>query len=363
MFYDPWEHILIPAFGMVSILALYYLEKYRDKSVEDWLHTNKKMAHEVLYVMSWYGTAISAAFGFIGYGLINWIGWGGFPVFDIPPFVEFQFIVLTSTLVWSQIRQVYSHTLFELVVQELPYILEDEDMANRAREIIMQVQGEMENFDDVVQEVKVKLESTTKQQKELEEKKREKQKYLSETERQIEQNNYLIEETKKANSGLDQFIEDTKATNKITKIAFKEAMKKFRELQTMRQDILEKSKKFQDEVDAVDLDIEDALQKINDEWDQEQKEFDKQYPAADANEKKIRRYLTQVPVLNKKNAFLTQLLEKQMKELPKASRPEFERAVMDFKHKKLQDYLICEECKQPKRDGCTCGNSGPMFST
>ena len=42
-----------------------------------------------------------------------------------------------STLIWSQIRQEYTHALFERVVEEIPWILDDEETMNRAKEIIM----------------------------------------------------------------------------------------------------------------------------------------------------------------------------------------------------------------------------------
>jgi uncharacterized protein YoxC len=363
MFYDSWEHILIPVFGVVSIFAWFYLEKYNDKSTEDWLHTNKKMAHEALYVLSWYGTAISAAFGFIGYGLITWVGWGGFAVFDLPPFVEFQLIVVTLTLIWSQIRQDYTHALFDKVALELPYILEDEDTAIQARAVIMQVQGEMENLVQIVQKVREKLESTSKDKEALEKKLKKKQRSVSQMKQQIEQNKQMIKQTKKANDDLSNVIKDTKQTNEEMRFTLDEAMNQFRDLQTMRQEILKKSKKLQDDFNTVDLDIEAALREIENQWSQEVKEFDKQYHAASANERKILRYAMREPVLKKQNDYLKNVLVKQVKELPKASRAQFELAVNAFKRKKIQDYVICEVCKQPKKDGCTCGGSGPMYST
>ena len=363
MFYDSWEHILIPTFGLASIFAWFYLEKYRDKSAEDWLHTNKKMAHEVLYVLSWYGTAISAAFGFIGYGLITWVGWGGFAVFDLPPFVEFQFTVLTSTLIWSQIRQEYTHALFDMVVQELPYIMEDEDTADRAKEIIVRVQGEMQNLDEIVKKVKEDLEQTTKKRKAVEKEQEEQQKYLSKMEQEISQHKEMIEQTLSANKDLGEFIKKTKTKNKDLKLALDGCMKEFKELQTMRIVLLGESKKLQEDVDTVNLDIQDAFRTIEKQWSEQQKEFDKLYPAASANEKKLRRYLNEEPEIRSKNDFLKERLDKQVKELPKASRSQFEFEVRKFKLKTLQDYLICEVCKQPKKDGCNCGSSGPMYST
>ena len=314
-------------------------------------------------MLSWYGTAISAAFGFIGYGLITWVGWGGFAVFDLPPFVEFQFTVLTSTLIWSQIRQEYTHALFDMVVGELPYILEDEDTADRAKEIIVQVQGEMQNLDEIVKKVKEDLEQTTKRRKAVEKEQEEQQKYLSKMVQEIEQHEQMIKQTKSTNSDLGAHIEDTKANNKELKSALDEAMIQFRQLQTMRQEVMERSKKLQDDVDTVDLNIQDTFRKIEQSWAEQQEKYDKQYPAADANERKLRRYLNQEPILKKKNKYLKELLERQLKELPKASRSEFQLKVREFKRKTLQDYLICEVCKQPKKDGCNCGGSGPMFST
>lgn len=363
MFYDSWEHILIPTFGLASIFAWFYLEKYRDKSAEDWLHTNKKMAHEVLYVLSWYGTAISAAFGFIGYGLITWVGWGGFAVFDLPPFVEFQFLVLTSTLIWSQIRQEYTHALFDKVVKELPYIMEDEDTANRVREIIVQVQGEMKNLEEIVTKVEEELELSKKIRKDVEKEQEEQQKYLKKMKDEIKQHKQMIEQTLSANDDLSEFIKETKTKNKDLKLALDGSMKEFKELQTMRIVLLGESKKLQEDVDTVNLDIQDAFRTIEKEWSEQQKEFDDLYPAARANEKKLRRYLNQEPITRKKNDHLKELLERQLKELPKASRSEFDLKVREFKRKTLQDYLICEECKQPKKDGCNCGGSRPMYST
>lgn len=354
---------MIPTFGVVSIFAWFYLEKYREKSAEDWLHTNKKMAHEVLYVSSWYGTAISAAFGFIGYGLITWVGWGGFAVYDLPPFVEFQFTVLISTLIWSQIRQDYTHALFDSVVQELPYILEDEDTKNRTREIIVQVQGEMKNLDEIVKKVKEELEASEKDRAAIEKEQKEQQKYLKKMQQEIEQNKQMIDQTKSANKDLSQVIKETKTHNKGLKMALDESMKEFEELQTMRMILLGKSKKLQEDVDTVGLDLQDALRDIEQKWTKEQKEFDAQYPAADANERKLRRYLNEEPVMKMKNEYLKELLDKQMKELPKASRSDFELKVNAFKRKTLQEYLLCEVCKQPKKDGCNCGGSKPMYST
>ena len=363
MFYDSWEHILIPTFGMISIFAWFYLEKYRDKSAEDWLHTNKRMAHEVLYVLSWYGTAISAAFGFIGYGLITWVGWGGFAVFDLSPFVEFQFAVLTSTLIWSLIRQEYTHALFDKVVRELPYIMEDEDTAAQARRIIAKLQGEMANLDEIVKEVQKELESKSKERKKHEKELNEQQRTLKMIQQEIEQHDEMIRQTISANKDIEQSINETKRKNKGLKTALDENMQEFHELQAMRMILIEHSEKLQDDVDTVNLEIQDAFREIEQNWAKEQQEFDNLYPAVNANQRKLRRYMNEEPQLKKKNEYLKELLEKQLTELPKASRSEFELKVREFKRKALRDYLICDLCKQPKKAGCTCGGSGPMYLT
>lgn len=354
---------MIPAFGMLSVVAFMYLEKYKDKSADDWLHTNKKMFHEILYIVSRYGTAISAAFGFIGYGLITWVGLGGFPVFEIPPFFEFQFVVLMSTLIWSQIRQEYTHALFERVVEEIPWILDDEETMNRAKEIIMKVQGKMENLGAIIQEVKLELESTNKELEALEKEKKERQENLSKMRQQIEQNNRDIQKIMDANDNLVQPLKDAKALMKETKFALDEATAEFSKLQKMLQHYNDSTKNMQDDVDAVDLEIEDAFREISTQWAQQLQEFDEQYIAARSNEKKLRRYMLEIPVLERKNEFLKELIDKQVKELPLASRQKIDLEVRDFKRKRLQDYLICQVCKQPKKDGCTCGGSGPLFSS
>ena len=109
-----------------------------------------------------------------------------------------------------------------------------------------------------------------------------------------------------------------------------------------------------------DLDIQDAFRKSKNNG--LNKKNLTSFPAA-MRTKRNPSYLNEEPEIRSKNDFLKERLDKQVKELPKASRSQFEFEVRKFKLKTLQDYLICEVCKQPKKDGCNCGSSGPMYST
>ena len=92
------------------------------------------------------------------------------------------------------------------------WILDDEETMDRAKEIIVKVQGEMENLDAIVQEVKLKLESTNKQ---LEDRKGEKGtpgEPLS-MRQKIRRHRY-VEKTVKAKIDLVQPIEDASESKK-----------------------------------------------------------------------------------------------------------------------------------------------------
>ena len=140
----------------------------------------------------------------------------------------------------------------------------------------------------------------------------------------------MIEQTLSANVNLGELIKKTKTKNKDLKLALDGRMKEFKELQTMRIVLLGESKKLQEDVDTVNLDIQDAFRTIEKTMVNNKKNLTNN-TLRQANEKKLRRYLNEEPEIRSKNDFLKERLDKQVKELPKASRSQFEFEVRKFK--------------------------------